>query len=196
MEAVGQGVVAILGAGDFDIAAEGRGHGGDRSVVLVEGDVEADGEDAGSESGGAAHLMLGEGYALEGEHLLRVDGLVEGDEIGSEIGDLVEIFEPDDGEGRGGKAVSAGILGGAGFAFGSAGAGALLSVGAVGCDLLVGSWHNGDPFASQIASEMGFSSGGSGKLWVPKELVLGLAVIHIVTFRINGHNSVNIIWNA
>ena len=133
MEAVGQGVVAILGAGDFDIAAEGRGHGGDRSVVFVEGDVETDGEDAGSESGGAAHLMLGESHGLESEQFLRIHWLVEGDEVGSEIGDLVEVFESNDGEGGGGEAVSAGVLGGAGLAFGSPRAGALLGVGAVGC---------------------------------------------------------------
>jgi hypothetical protein len=39
----------------------------------------------------------------------------------------------DDSEGGGGEAVSAGVLGGAGFAFGSGRAGALEGVGAVGC---------------------------------------------------------------
>jgi hypothetical protein len=43
--------------------------------------------------------LLGEGDALDGEELLGVDGLVDGDGIFAESGDLVEIFEADDGEG-------------------------------------------------------------------------------------------------
>jgi hypothetical protein len=37
--------------------------------------------------------------------------LVDGGQVGSEMGDFLEIFEPDDGEGGGGEAVRAGVLG-------------------------------------------------------------------------------------
>jgi hypothetical protein len=58
-----------------------------------------------------------------------------------ETGDLIQFFESDDGEGGGGETVSTGVLGRAGFALGSARAGALERVGAVGCELLIGSGH-------------------------------------------------------
>src|SRR5438552_3182253 len=98
---------------------------------MVEGHVETGGEDAGLEAGGAEHGLLRESHLLEGEQLLGVDGLVDGEEVVLETGDLIEFFEPDDGEGGGGEAVSAGILARAGLAFGSAGASALGGVGAV-----------------------------------------------------------------
>ena len=53
---------------------------------------------------------------LEGEHLLGVDGLVDGDEVLLETGDLVKLFESHDGEGGGGgETVSAGVAGGTGL---------------------------------------------------------------------------------
>jgi hypothetical protein len=117
MEAIPQQVVAVLGARDFDIPITGEywvhedhGVSGDG----VEGLVEAGGEEAGFEAGGAEDGLLGEGHALEGEEFLGVDGLVDGDEVVPEMGDLLEVFEADDGEGGGGEAVFAGILGRAG----------------------------------------------------------------------------------
>jgi hypothetical protein len=156
VEAIGEGIVAILGASDFDIsiADKSRSHGGDGRSVVIEGHVQADGEDARSEAGDTAHLLLGDGHALDGEQLLRVDGLVEGDEVGSEIGNLVEVFELDDGEGGCCEAVSAGVLAGASLALGSARASALGRVGSVRGELLIGSSHKkSDPLDSQIARE-------------------------------------------
>ena len=76
--------------------------------------------------------LLGESDAFDGEALLGVDGLVAGDEIFAEAGDLVEFFEADDGEDGGGEAVFPGILSGAGFAFGGARSGRAGGVGAIG----------------------------------------------------------------
>src|SRR5580704_7432968 len=100
--------------------------------------VEAGGEEAGLEAGGAQHGLLREGHSLEGEQLLGVDGLVDGSEVGFEMGDFIEVLKADDGEGGGGEAVRAGIGGGTGLAFGSARASALGRVGAIGGELLVG----------------------------------------------------------
>jgi hypothetical protein len=147
METVGQGVVAILGAGDFDIpiAGECRTHGCERAIVGVEGFVEAIGEQAGLEAGGAEHRLLRESHALDGEQFLGVDGLVDGGEVGFEMGDFLEVFEPDDGEGGGGEAVRAGVAGGAGLAFRRAGAGALSGVGAIGGELFFREGHGVGP---------------------------------------------------
>jgi hypothetical protein len=143
--------------GDFDIAMadEFRSQRAEGGPVIVEGHVEAVDEDAALQAGGTEPGLLGESDQLEGVQFLGVDGLVDGEEVVLETGDLIEFFEPDDGEGGGGEAVSAGVLGGAGLAFGSARAGTLGRVGAVGCELLIGSGHNGDPFDSQIACGLG-----------------------------------------
>jgi hypothetical protein len=139
MEAFGEGVVAVLGAGDLDIADQGLGHG-DEGVAgaALEGGVEAGGEEAGLEARGAEEGLLGEGDALDGEEFLGVDGAVDGDEIGLEVGDGLEVFHADDGVVGGGEAVFAGVLGGAGLALGGAGAGGAGGVGAVGGELLFG----------------------------------------------------------
>jgi hypothetical protein len=47
---------------------------------------------------------------LEGEQFLGIDRLVDGDEVGAEAGDLLDIFEPDHGEAGGGEAMLAGVL--------------------------------------------------------------------------------------
>ena len=121
-----------MSACDFDIAiaGEGRAHGVERSVVIVEGCLETSSEQAGLEPGGAEHGLLRESHLLEGEQLLGVDGLVDGDGVLLETGDLVKVFEPDDGEAGGGETVSAGVAGGTGLALGSARAGAFGGVGA------------------------------------------------------------------
>jgi hypothetical protein len=68
-ETIGKGIVAILGASDFDIAIadESRSHGGDGSSVVIEGHIEADGEDSRSKTGDAAHLLLRESHGLDSE---------------------------------------------------------------------------------------------------------------------------------
>jgi len=134
MEAVAQQVVAVLGASDFNIAVAGddRVQEADGFVVVVEGLVEAGGEETGFEAGAAEDGLLGEGGAFEGEEFLGVDGLVEGDEVVAEMGDFLKILDADDGEGRAGEHVFAGVLGRVGLAFRGAGAGGLSGVGAVG----------------------------------------------------------------
>jgi Fe-S oxidoreductase len=61
-------------------------------------------------------IGMGEGHAFEGEELLGVDGVVDGDEVVAEVGDFLEAFEADDGEGGAGEEVFAGMLGRTGFA--------------------------------------------------------------------------------
>lgn len=138
MDAFGQGEIAVLLAGDFDLAFEQVGGHGDEGLFAAEGLIEGAGEQAAFEAGGAEQSLLGESDALEGEQLLGVDGLVGGNEVGLEVGEFVERFETNDGEGGGGEPVLAGVLGGAGLAFGAAGAGGLRGIGAVGGQLAVG----------------------------------------------------------
>ncbi len=64
--------------------------------------------------------------------------MAEGDEVGAEALDFVEFFESDDGEGGGSEAVFAAILGGAGLAFGGAGAGGFGGIGSIGGELFGG----------------------------------------------------------
>jgi hypothetical protein len=74
------------------------------------------------------------------EGFLGVDGLVDGQEVSSETGDGVEVFEADDGELGSPEAVFAGVLGGAGLAFGGAGSGGSGGVGTIGGKLLKREW--------------------------------------------------------
>ena len=106
-------VIAVLGARDFDIAVTGelRAHEGHGVTSGIECLVEAGGEEADLEALGAEHGLLGEGHALDGEKLLGVYGLVGGNEVGAEIGDVLEVFHADDGEVGGTEAVFAGVLG-------------------------------------------------------------------------------------
>jgi len=144
---------------------------------MVESHVEAVREEVGLQAGGAEHPLLREGYALAGEPFLGVDGLVDGCEVRFEMGDLIEVFEPDDGEGGGGEATGAGIAGGAGIAFGSAGrrvettlrAGALRGVGAIGGELFFRDGHANGSLSislsiSEIAWEVGESAIGRGQV--------------------------------
>jgi len=91
-----------VGWREFDVGGEGRAPAAERGVVLVDGRFETVGEQAGLEAGGAQHGLLRESQLLEGKQLLGVDGLVDGDGILLETGDLVKLFEADDGEGGGG----------------------------------------------------------------------------------------------
>jgi len=123
-EAFGEGVVAVLGAGDLQVADQIFRHGDDGVAGAVEGFVQAGGEEAGFEAGGAEQGMLGKGDALEGEQLLGVDGLVDVDQVVLEAGDGFQVFEADDGVIGGGEAMAAGgaegTPGGSGVAFGGA----------------------------------------------------------------------------
>jgi hypothetical protein len=142
VESFAQRVVAVLGAGDFDIPLTGEfwDHEDHRAIAGVEGLVEAGGEEAGFEARAAEDSLLGEGEALDGEELLGVDGLVDGDEVGAEI---IEFFEADDGEGGGGEAVFAAVLCGVGLPLGGTGPGGLGGVGAIGGDLFFGDGFSG-----------------------------------------------------
>jgi hypothetical protein len=148
VEAVSQQEVAVLGAGDFDIAVAGDDgvHEADGFAGAVEGHVEAGGEESGFQAGAAEDGVPGEGDAFESEELLGIDGLVEGDEVVAEMGDFLEVLEADDGEGRAGELVFAGILGRASLALGGAGAGGAGGVGSIGGEAFggdgaMGFWH-------------------------------------------------------
>jgi hypothetical protein len=128
------------------IAGEFRAHEDHGVSGRVESLVEAGGEEAGFEARGAEESLLGEGDALDGEEFLGVNGLVDGDEVGPEMGDFIQVLEADDGESGGGEAVFAGILGGAGLALRGAGSGGLGGIGAIGVELFfgdgfLGAWH-------------------------------------------------------
>ncbi len=141
--------------------------------------VEAGGEEAGLEARGAEEGLLGEGDALDGEEFLGVDGLVDGDEVVLEMGDLMEVFEADDGEGGGGEAVFAGILGGAGLASRGARAGGTGGVGAVGGELHLGdgwfgAWHVRYGSALRGSTGRGASLGSEGFKWQNGKGLLGV----------------------
>ena len=107
-EAFGEGVVAVLGAGDLQVADQVFGHGDDGVAGTVQGFVQAGGEEAGFQAGAAEEGVLGEGDALQGEQFLGVDGLVDVDQVGPEARDGFQVFEADDCVVRGGEAVAAG----------------------------------------------------------------------------------------
>ena len=140
LEAFGEGVVAVLRAGGFDIATadEFFRHGDEWFPRGIEGLIEATGEEAGLEAGRAEHRLLGQGDAFDGKELLGIDRLVDGDEVGLQIGDLPEVFEADHGECGGGEAVLTSVLRGAGLAVGRGGSGGLSGVGAIGGQLFLG----------------------------------------------------------
>jgi hypothetical protein len=100
--------------------------------------LEGGGEEAGFETVGTEDRKLGQGDALYGELLLGGLRAVAGDGVGDQVVEGVAFLEADDGEGRGGEAVLAGIRRGAGFAFGGAGSGGPGGVGPVGSELFFG----------------------------------------------------------
>jgi len=109
MEAFAQQEVAILGLGNEEvaIASDFLSHDDDGIAVGVKALVEAEGEEAHFEAGGAEEGLLGEGDALDGEDLLGVDGLVNSHGVGLEVGDLLEVFEADNAVGGSGEAMFA-----------------------------------------------------------------------------------------
>jgi hypothetical protein len=114
VETFGEAAVEVLMEDGFEIASVPTGSG-----ALIE----VSGEEAGLKGGGTKKCLLGEGHGFDGEKLLGIDGPVEGDEVGLEVGDRVEVFGADDGEVGGSEAVLAGVLGGASLALGRARAG-------------------------------------------------------------------------
>jgi hypothetical protein len=168
-EAFGETVIAILGARDFDGAISGEflAHGCEGAIVGVESLVEGRCEEAGFEPGGAEDGLLGEGHAFEGEEFLRVDRPVDGDEVGLEASDFLEVFEADDGEGGGGEAVLDRVLCGAGLALRSLGAGGLGGVSSVGGELFggggfLGASHGVSDFTFTMRWEWRLPSTGVG----------------------------------
>jgi len=141
IEAVGEPEGSVLGEGGLDALADLGSLEDVRLLGAAHGLVEAVGEEAGFEGVHAEHGVLGEGDALDGEAFLGVDGLVGGDGVGGEGGDSGSILHADDGEGVGIEAVLAGVLGGAGLAFGGLRPGGTAGVGAVGGDSLGGVCH-------------------------------------------------------
>jgi len=139
-EALGYGEIVFLAESDFAPAQAGHllVHGVDGLAVGSEGLVEAIGEEAGFEAGGAEEGQLAEGDAFDGPELLGVGGVVEVDGVLAEADDFVEVFQMGDGIDGAGEAVFAGVLSGLSFAGGGAGAGGFLCVEAVGGDLFVG----------------------------------------------------------
>ena len=112
VEAFAESEVAVLAAGDLNVAIAGhlRVHGMYGVAAGVEGLVEAGGEEAGLQACGADEGHLAGGGALEGEEFLGVDGMVEIEEVATEVVDFIELFETDDGEEGAGEAVLAGVL--------------------------------------------------------------------------------------
>jgi len=139
VETFRQSEIAVLCAGDFRIAGgDQRFTQGNEWNIAVHGLVHAGGEESRLEAGGAEEGVLGERHSFEGEEFLGVGGLVERNEVGGEMGDPIQIFEPDDRKMGAGEAVQTGVLGGAGLAFGGAGSGGEGGVGAVGGELFFG----------------------------------------------------------
>jgi hypothetical protein len=136
LKSLSQDEVAVLHARDFDIGEEDRVDLDARYVGEAASFIEAGGEEAGFQAGGAEHGLLGEGDSLDGEDLLGVDGLVEFHGVVLEVGDLLDVFEADDGVSGGGESVFAGVLSGTGLAFRRAGAGGLGGIGSIGGELL------------------------------------------------------------
>jgi hypothetical protein len=89
--------------------------------------------------------VFGEGDAFDGVALLGIDGLIGGGPrehpVGDEGRDGGAVLDADDGEGFGVEGVLAGILGGAGFAFGGLRPGGFAGVGVVGGDAVGGGCH-------------------------------------------------------
>src|ERR1035438_4398137 len=145
VKALGDGEIVSLAEGDFTLAQAGHFlvHGVDGFAVGSKSLVEASGEKAGFEAGGADEGHLAQGDPFDGPEFLGVGRVVEVEEVVAEVADFVKVFQMDDGEGGDVGAVLASILGRLGFAGGRTGAGGFPRVAAVGSDLLLGSHMRG-----------------------------------------------------
>ena len=132
-DSVDGGTQQNFSLGDLIVLVDEQGTQSDvGAAAAAEGLIETVGAHAGFEAAGAEDRLLGESDALDGEELLGVEGLVEGDGVVAEAFDFVDLLEAGDREGGGGESVFAGVLGGAGLAFRETGSGGLGGVGAVG----------------------------------------------------------------
>jgi hypothetical protein len=139
MKALSKEVATVLDFEDLIVLVdEVRAEANKRTVLGGEDFIEADGTQAAMQAFDAEEGLLGEGDALDGEEFLGVDGLVGGDSVLPEVGDVVLVFDTDDGKGGSGERVFAGVLGGAGLALRGARSGGLSGVGAVGGELIFG----------------------------------------------------------
>ena len=158
MESFGGYEIPVLGLGESDVAGDVIVEGKELLVVNgAHGLIESALEEAGFEAGSAKDGLLGNGHALDGEDFLRILGLIGGDEVVLEAGELFGVFEAHDGVCGGGESVADGVAGGGGFAFWGARSGGMSSVGAVGGKLfggdgLVGVFHD-----SRSSTEGGWS---------------------------------------
>jgi hypothetical protein len=135
MPAIGLGRQAVETFGEAAVEALVEdGFGVVSGITGEEAFIEASGEESGFKGGGTKKRLLGESYGFEGEKLLGIDGPVEGDEVGLEVGDRGEVFGADDSEVGGSEAVLAGVLGRAGLALGRARAGGTGGVSAIGSE--------------------------------------------------------------
>ncbi|MEI9813615.1 MAG: hypothetical protein WDO18_13635 [Acidobacteriota bacterium] len=110
MEAVGEAVVAILHADLFARNLERVMEWDERRFVggNHERFIERGGAEAGFKARDTEQVVLGDGEAFDGELLLRVDGLIGGEEVLAQVLDGVEVFDFDDGEVGGGEDMFAG----------------------------------------------------------------------------------------
>ena len=133
-EALGESAVLFLRARHLEIGiAKVAVHEIDGFGVA--GMVQAGGEKSAFQAGGAQEVLLSDGDAFDGAKLLAIDRLVDGDQVGAEVGDVVEAFEEGDGEVGGGEAAMAGVAGGSGFAIRGARPGGAAGIGLIGGDL-------------------------------------------------------------
>jgi hypothetical protein len=100
-EAFAESEVAVLRAGDFDIAIarELLVHEADGAAIALEAVIEGGGEEAGFEPLAAQHLLLAEGDAFDGPEFLGVGGPIAGDSVGFEVADFGDFLEAHNGEG-------------------------------------------------------------------------------------------------
>jgi hypothetical protein len=130
--------VVFLCQREFGVVEESRPYLDNGRIGESETLVETGGQEAGFQAGNAEYGVLGEGDALDGEEFLGIGGLVELDEVGAKVGDVIGVLDTEDGVSGGGEAVFAGVLSGTALAFGCARAGGTGGVGAIGCELLGG----------------------------------------------------------
>ena len=100
------------------------------------------------------------------EEFLGVDRPVDGQEVGSEMGDFLVVFEADNGEGGGSEAVFAGILCGGAGSGGFGGVGAIADESLLG-DGMLGRWHTVALPSVDIAERSGQAgrAAGSSDRW-------------------------------
>jgi hypothetical protein len=100
-EAGGCPVIVILAGGDLKSVSEFGVFEDSRVAGNLQRFLQAEGDEAAFDAVGTQQGVPGESEALDGEELLGVDGLVDGDQIGFEVGDGVDLFDADGGEARG-----------------------------------------------------------------------------------------------